>query len=212
MRRNISAHGFLIGAVLCFSFFSWYPMVREFILAFQKTEDGKTTWAGWSNLSYVVNDPAFWQAWRNTLLFTGLALLLGFAGPVRRRRRTQRIPARSGLLAAAGLSAGDAAAGRLGPALQVLLRPRLRTLQPHPGGLPPARPAVAPDHRHRDALRRHRGHLDEHGRRHPDLPRRTPGHPRRAVRGGRTGRRGTAAQDLARHRSRRPGSSSRCCC
>ncbi|MFI9039375.1 carbohydrate ABC transporter permease [Streptomyces sp. NPDC053726] len=81
LRRNISAHGFLIGAVLCFSFFSWYPMVREFILAFQKNEDGRTTWAGWSNLSHVFNDPAFWQAWRNTLLFTGLALLLGFAVP-----------------------------------------------------------------------------------------------------------------------------------
>ncbi|MFI7382662.1 carbohydrate ABC transporter permease [Streptomyces sp. NPDC049813] len=81
VRRNISAHGFLIGAVLCFSFFSWYPMVREFVLAFQKTKDGRTTWAGWSNLSYVFNDPAFWQAWRNTLLFTALALVLGFAVP-----------------------------------------------------------------------------------------------------------------------------------
>ncbi|MET9497973.1 sugar ABC transporter permease [Streptomyces sp. NPDC006552] len=81
VRRNISAHGFLIGAVLCFSFFSWYPMVREFVLAFQKTKDGRTTWAGWSNLSYVFHDPAFWQAWRNTLLFTALALVLGFAVP-----------------------------------------------------------------------------------------------------------------------------------
>ncbi|MFF3489917.1 carbohydrate ABC transporter permease [Streptomyces sp. NPDC002795] len=81
VKRNLSAHGFLIGAVLCFSFFSWYPMVREFLLAFQKTKDGRTTWAGWSNLTYVFNDPAFWQAWRNTLLFTALALLLGFAVP-----------------------------------------------------------------------------------------------------------------------------------
>nr|WP_234323142.1 sugar ABC transporter permease [Streptomyces bikiniensis] len=81
MRRNLTAHGFLIGAVLCFSFFSWYPMVREFLLAFQKTEDGRTTWAGWSNLATVFNDPAIWQAWRNTLLFTLLALLLGFVVP-----------------------------------------------------------------------------------------------------------------------------------
>ncbi|MCX4835663.1 sugar ABC transporter permease [Streptomyces sp. NBC_00006] len=81
VKRHLSAHGFLIGAVLCFSFFSWYPMVREFLLAFQKTKDGRTTWAGWSNLTYVFNDPAFWQAWRNTLLFTALALLLGFAVP-----------------------------------------------------------------------------------------------------------------------------------
>ncbi|MEN8651294.1 sugar ABC transporter permease [Streptomyces sp. 21So2-11] len=81
LRRNVSAHGFLIGAVLCFSFFSWYPIVREFLLAFQKTEGGKTTWASWSNLTYIFNDPAFWQAWRNTLQFTGLALVLGFAVP-----------------------------------------------------------------------------------------------------------------------------------
>ncbi|AZM49164.1 ABC transporter permease [Streptomyces sp. WAC 06738] len=81
LRRNLTAHGFLIGAVLCFTLFSWYPMVREFILAFQKNEDGETVWAGWSNLSYIFNDPAFWQAWRNTFAFTGLALLLGFAVP-----------------------------------------------------------------------------------------------------------------------------------
>ncbi len=81
LRRNLSAHGFLVGAVLCFSFFSWYPMVREFVLAFQKTENGQTTWAGWSNLTTVFNDPAFWQAWRNTLLFTGLALVFGFLVP-----------------------------------------------------------------------------------------------------------------------------------
>ncbi|MGW1885455.1 carbohydrate ABC transporter permease [Streptomyces sp. NPDC001970] len=79
--RNLSAHAFLIGAVLCFSFFSWYPMVRGFLLAFQKTEDGRTTWVGWDNLRTVFADPAIWQAWRGTLLFTGLALVLGFAVP-----------------------------------------------------------------------------------------------------------------------------------
>lgn len=81
LRRNLTAHGFLIGAVLCFALFSWYPMVREFLLAFQKTDDGQTTWAGLDNLRTVFNDPAFWQAWRNTLLFTVLALVLGFAVP-----------------------------------------------------------------------------------------------------------------------------------
>lgn len=81
LRRNLTAHGFLIGAVLCFALFSWYPMVREFFLAFQKTEDGVVSWVGLDNLVTVVNDPAFWQAWRNTLLFTALALVLGFAVP-----------------------------------------------------------------------------------------------------------------------------------
>ncbi len=55
LRRNLSAHGFLIGAVLCFALFSWYPMAREIIMSF--------------------------QPWRNTLEFTGLALVFGYAVP-----------------------------------------------------------------------------------------------------------------------------------
>ncbi|MEU3551391.1 carbohydrate ABC transporter permease [Streptomyces longwoodensis] len=81
LRRNLTAHAFLIGAVVCFAVFSWYPMVREFGLAFQKTESGHTRWVGLDNLTTVVNDPAFWQAWRNTALFTVLALVFGFAAP-----------------------------------------------------------------------------------------------------------------------------------
>ncbi|WP_318216773.1 sugar ABC transporter permease [Streptomyces sp. SCL15-6] len=81
LRRNLTAHGFLIGAVLCFAVFSWYPMVREFFLAFQKTDNGEVSWVGLDNLTTVFNDPAFWQAWRNTLLFTVLALVFGFAVP-----------------------------------------------------------------------------------------------------------------------------------
>jgi multiple sugar transport system permease protein len=81
LRRNLTAHGFLIGAVLCFAVFSWYPMIREFFLAFQKTDDGEVSWVGLDNLTTVLNDPAFWQAWRNTLLFTVLALVFGFAVP-----------------------------------------------------------------------------------------------------------------------------------
>jgi multiple sugar transport system permease protein len=56
-------------------------MVREFFLAFQRTRTGRTTWTGWHNLHQIVNDPTFWQAWRNTGLFTGLALVLGYALP-----------------------------------------------------------------------------------------------------------------------------------
>ncbi len=81
LRRNLSAHGFLIGAVLCFALFSWYPMVREIILSFQQTHLGVTTWAGWQNYSRIFHDPQFWTAWRNTLEFTGLALVFGYAVP-----------------------------------------------------------------------------------------------------------------------------------
>ena len=81
LRRNLSAHGFLIGAVLCFALFSWYPMVREIIMSFQKTHLGVTTWAGWANYIRIFHDPEFRTAWENTLEFTVLALIIGYAVP-----------------------------------------------------------------------------------------------------------------------------------
>src|ERR1700753_4211813 len=81
-RRNAGAWAFLIGAVLCFSFFSWYPIVREVLMSFQKpVYGGGTTWAGWSNYVRIFRDPTCWQAWRNTLEFTVLALVIGFVVP-----------------------------------------------------------------------------------------------------------------------------------
>ena len=82
VRRNASAWTFLIGAVLCFSFFSWYPIVREVIMSFQKpVYGGGYAWAGFSNYIRIIHDPTFWQAWRNTLEFTLLALVIGYAVP-----------------------------------------------------------------------------------------------------------------------------------
>jgi multiple sugar transport system permease protein len=86
-RRNLSGHGFLFGAVVCFAIFSWYPMIREIIMSFQQTKRDPTThlpvttWAGWRNYVRIVHDPTFWQAWRNTLEFTVLALLIGYVVP-----------------------------------------------------------------------------------------------------------------------------------
>ena len=82
VRRNLTAYGFLCGALVCFAFFSWYPMVREVLLSFQQTNfvDG-ATWVGFDNLRTVIEDPAFLQAWRNTAVFTLLALLCGYAVP-----------------------------------------------------------------------------------------------------------------------------------
>lgn len=81
-RRNAAAWGFLIGAVLCFSLFSWYPIVREVIMSFQKpVYGGGYAWAGWSNYVRIFRDPTFWQAWRNTLEFTVLALVIGYVVP-----------------------------------------------------------------------------------------------------------------------------------
>jgi multiple sugar transport system permease protein len=78
---NLTGHSFLIGAIVCFGFFSWYPMVREFIMSFQHTHRGVTSWVGWANYIRVWHDPAFSIAWRNTAYFTLLALVFGYAIP-----------------------------------------------------------------------------------------------------------------------------------
>ena len=77
-----SAYGFLIGAVLCFTFFSWYPIVREIIMSFQKPVTAVATPGQASPTTCgSFHDPTFWQAWRNTLEFTLLALVIGYAVP-----------------------------------------------------------------------------------------------------------------------------------
>jgi multiple sugar transport system permease protein len=81
LRRNASAHSFLIGAVVCFAFFSWYPMCREIVMSFQQRHLGVTSWAGWENYRRIFADPTFWTAWRNTAEFTVLALIVGYLVP-----------------------------------------------------------------------------------------------------------------------------------
>jgi multiple sugar transport system permease protein len=81
-RRNSTAYLFLIGALLCFGFFSWYPIVREVIMSFQKTNfAGQTSWVGWQNFVHIRHDPEFWTAWRASVEFSLLALIFGFAMP-----------------------------------------------------------------------------------------------------------------------------------
>jgi multiple sugar transport system permease protein len=51
-------------------------------MSFQKpVYGGGYAWAGWSNYIRIIHDPTFWQAWRNTLEFTILALIIGYAVP-----------------------------------------------------------------------------------------------------------------------------------
>ncbi|MER6942829.1 sugar ABC transporter permease [Nonomuraea sp. NPDC000554] len=82
LRRNLTAYGFLCAALACFAVFAWYPMAREFILSFQKTNlIDPPTWVGLDNFRAVSQDPAFGQAWLSTVEFTFLALVCGYAVP-----------------------------------------------------------------------------------------------------------------------------------
>lgn len=83
VRRNLVSYAFLIGAILCFLLFSWYPMIHEVLLSFQHLNviGQSEGWRGWRNYQNMVHDPNFWTSVRVTLVFTGLALIFGYAVP-----------------------------------------------------------------------------------------------------------------------------------
>ncbi|MFE2510898.1 carbohydrate ABC transporter permease [Streptomyces naganishii] len=82
LAEQARAYAFLLGGLICFALFSWYPAIRAVVIAFQKYTPGQTPeWAGTANFTRVLHDPEFGAAWRNTLTFTVLALLIGFAVP-----------------------------------------------------------------------------------------------------------------------------------
>lgn len=82
LRRNLHAWSFLAAGVACFALFSWYPLVRGIVLSFQQVNFvTDAVWVGWDNFRALFDDPLFFTAWANTLEFTGLALLFGYAVP-----------------------------------------------------------------------------------------------------------------------------------
>lgn len=81
-RRHLTGYLFLAGAIVCFAVFSWYPMIREVIMSFQKTNfAGQTKWVGLQNYRHVFADPDFASAWKATAAFAGLALVFGYVLP-----------------------------------------------------------------------------------------------------------------------------------
>ena len=74
---------FALPMLVIFGIFSWYPIVRSVVMAFQKTNlVGAATWVGLDNFRWVLTDPDFPKACLNTLYFAGLALLIGFPVPL----------------------------------------------------------------------------------------------------------------------------------
>jgi ABC-type sugar transport system permease subunit len=82
-RADLQALPFLLPALLCFGYFAWWPIVRGLELSFQQTNlVDPATWVGWRNFHTIASDPLVGTAVKNTLLFAGLALLIGFPLPL----------------------------------------------------------------------------------------------------------------------------------
>jgi multiple sugar transport system permease protein len=80
---NLLAYAFMAAGIACFALFSWYPMLRGILLSFQQVNFvTDPVWVGLDNFEALLDDPLFWTAWKNTFVFTALALLFGYAVPL----------------------------------------------------------------------------------------------------------------------------------
>ncbi len=74
---------FLMPAIVSIALWSYYPLVRGALMAFQDYRIvGATSWAGLDNFIRVATDPGFWGACLRTLQYVMITLALGFATPV----------------------------------------------------------------------------------------------------------------------------------
>jgi multiple sugar transport system permease protein len=82
-RDGLSTLVFLLPLIVIFGVFSWFPIIRAFVMSLQETNlVSEPTWVGWDNFARVLSDPLFGKAVSNTAYFALLALLFGFPVPI----------------------------------------------------------------------------------------------------------------------------------
>jgi multiple sugar transport system permease protein len=82
-RDGLSTLVFVLPLLVIFGAFSWFPIVRAFVMSLQETNlVSEPTFVGLSNFSRVWADPLFAIAVRNTAYFALLALVIGFPIPI----------------------------------------------------------------------------------------------------------------------------------
>ncbi|MEK3725381.1 ABC transporter permease subunit [Paenibacillus sp. FSL H8-0034] len=73
----------MIPILAYFLLFSYYPLVRGFIISFQNFRlIGNRPFVGFDNYLFVLKDPTFWTAFQNTLVIGGFTLAIGFIMPI----------------------------------------------------------------------------------------------------------------------------------
>lgn len=82
-KGGLSTLLFTVPMLVVFGLFSWWPIVRGLVLAFQQTNlIDPAQWVGLDNFRHVLDDPLLWTAARNTAWFALLALVLGYPVPL----------------------------------------------------------------------------------------------------------------------------------
>ncbi|KGL42580.1 lactose ABC transporter permease [Listeria booriae] len=83
-RSKTFPYVFILPSVLLFVVFILYPIISSFVLSFQTSNGGETSFAGLANYERLLHDEIFWKALKNTfiififqvpiMLFLGLVL------------------------------------------------------------------------------------------------------------------------------------------
>ena len=82
-RQRLLPWLFLLPAILSIALWSYWPLVRGALMAFQDYRIvGAGTWEGLDNFIRVASDPGFWKAWGRTLQYVAITLALGFVSPI----------------------------------------------------------------------------------------------------------------------------------
>lgn len=70
---------FLAPTIIFVTGFSIYPILRAFVMSFQGGPLINLSWNGVSNYQYIFNDPEFWLAIRNTVLYAVISVPVALA-------------------------------------------------------------------------------------------------------------------------------------
>jgi multiple sugar transport system permease protein len=98
---GLSTFVFMLPLLLVFGAFSWYPIVRTAVMAFQHTNLVQSpTWVGWSNFGAVIHDSQTPIAVKNTAYFALLALVFGYPIPLAAAVLMSEVRKRRGLYSA----------------------------------------------------------------------------------------------------------------
>ena len=82
-RDGLSTLAFLLPLLVIFGVFSWFPIIRAFVMSIQETNlVSAPTFVGLDNFGAVLADPLFGRAVANTAYFAFLALIFGFPIPI----------------------------------------------------------------------------------------------------------------------------------
>ena len=82
-RRRLYAWMFLVPAVISILIWSYYPLARGLVMAFQDFKIlGGSHYVGLRNFIEVVNEPKFWRYLWQTLIYMSLLVGIGFGAPI----------------------------------------------------------------------------------------------------------------------------------